>query len=74
MVNPEDAESIEGPEEGDFVTRKVQAQGRVNIPQDYLEYEGLKVGDEVIVIIEDDCFKVVESTKEKIRDLFMEEQ
>lgn len=74
MVDPEDAKSLEGAEVGDFVTRQVQAQGRINIPGDYLRHHDLERGDEVLVIIEEGSLRVVESTKDKMKELFMEEE
>lgn len=53
-------------EEGDFTTRKVQSQGRVDIPNDYLQAQGLEEGDDVIIRFTDDGIEVIEKSSDAL--------
>lgn len=51
---------------GNVETRQVQKQGRVDVPDGFLEYLELGHEDSVMVICEDDKITIVESSKDAL--------
>lgn len=51
---------------GDVETRKLQALGRVDIPDEYLEQIDTEEGDKILVICEEDQVIITEATKDKV--------
>lgn len=53
--------------DGELVQRVIQSQGRVDVPDRFLEEMGLSEGDKVHLFIDDGGIKVVESSLDNIR-------
>lgn len=52
--------------EGQMVTRKVQDGGRINFPDEYLDYSGVGSGDRVFIIVEEGGLRVVEADAKRL--------
>ncbi len=70
MADKPQFEEIQGESdpEGDMETRKVQSLGRVDVPDEYLEYIGVDEGDKVLVICEENSVTITEATKTKVME------
>jgi len=47
-------------EDGDFQVRKIQKLGRVDVPDKFWDHVGLDIGQEIIVVVEDDAVKLMD--------------
>jgi len=54
--------------EGDIETRKVQKDGRVNIPPKMLAYIGCEEGENVMLFAEDGAIEIRESSTRHIKE------
>lgn len=52
--------------EGQMVTRKVQDGGRINFPDEYLDWSGVGSGDRVFIIVEEGGLKIVEADAKRL--------
>lgn len=52
--------------DGQMVTRKVQDGGRINFPDEYLDYSGVGSGDRVFIIVEEDGLRIVEADAKRL--------
>lgn len=69
MSDDVDIEVPEKDHSGDVEKFKIQTGSRVKIPQEWLNYLGLEVGDDIIVACEDDGILVKEWTRENLQEL-----
>lgn len=51
---------------GNIQTRRLQEQGRVDIPEHFYEHLGIDVGDNIMIVCEEDGVKIVEATVDKL--------
>ena len=56
-------------QEGDFESRKIQKIGRIDVPDEFWEFIGLDIGDEVIVIAKGDRLVIAEKDLNKMEEL-----
>jgi len=71
-----DAESktfggIDGDIDGDVQSRTVQTEGRLNIPDEYLSFIDVEVGDEVFVGVDGNQIIIKEATMDSLGALYM---
>lgn len=62
---------IEKDVDGDVQSRKVQTEGRLNIPDEYLSYIGVDEGEEVFVGVDGDKIIIREATIDSLGVLLM---
>jgi len=56
--------------DGDFTTRKIQSNGRLNIPDGYLGYAGVGEGDEIAIVAEDGNIVVRQANAQDLIESF----
>lgn len=56
-------------EDGDFVSRKVQSKGRIDVPEDYLDGIGVEKGDHVALVFKGGYIAVVEKDIQKMDEV-----
>jgi len=56
-------------QEGDFESRKIQKIGRIDAPNEFWDFIGLDIGDEIIVIAKDDRLVIAEKDLNKMEEL-----
>lgn len=57
---------IEADLDGKMVTRKVQDGGRINFPDEYLDWIGVDEGERVFVIVDDGTLKIMEADAKRL--------
>jgi len=51
---------------GQMVTRKVQDGGRVNFPDEYLDWIGANGGERVFIIVEEDGLRIIQADAQRL--------